>query len=94
MKRTCLVVVFSPLCFGEGVVCVVDGLEFASAFGSFVGVGGDAVGVPFQGGFLVGSADLFRGGGGGDFENSVCRVLVEGLGVSGRGGHTVVWQRV
>jgi hypothetical protein len=61
------VVVFAPLGFGEGVVGVVDGLELASAFGAFVGVGGDAVGVPFQGGLFVGGADLFLGGCWGDF---------------------------
>ena len=71
MEGACFVVVFPPLGFGEGVVCVVDGLEFAGPFGSFVRVGGDAVGMPFQRGFLVGGADLFGGGGGSDFEDGI-----------------------
>lgn len=46
---------------GEGVVCVVDELEFAGAGGALGGVGGDAVGVCFEGGAFVGVADLLGG---------------------------------
>ena len=35
--------------FGEGIVCVVDLLEFLGARGAFGRIGGDAVRVRFQG---------------------------------------------
>lgn len=66
-------VVFSPPGgVGEGVVGVVYELEFAGARGAVGGVGGDAVGVRFEGGALVGVADLLLGCGGGDVEDGVC----------------------
>ena len=33
--------------------------------------------MPFERGFLVGCSDLVRGSSGGDFEDGVCRGLVE-----------------
>lgn len=70
--RTRDVVFMPPSGVGEGVVGVVYELEFAGAGGAFGGVGGDAVGVRFEGGAFVGVADLLLGCGGGDVEDGVC----------------------
>lgn len=65
------VVLAPPAGVGERVVGVVYGLELLCAGGALGGVGGDAVGVGFEGGFFVGIADLLLGCCGGDFEDSV-----------------------
>ena len=58
-------IVFAAPCgVGEGIICIVDELEFAGAGSALGGVGGDAVGMRFEGAALIGVADLLGGCGG------------------------------
>lgn len=72
----------------ERVVRVVDGLEALRAGAALGGVCGDAVRVVFQGGFLVGVADLLLGCFGVDGEGGVVVLCWEALVGGELGGGT------
>ena len=66
------VVVAAARWVGESVVGVVDLLEFLGAGSALGGVGGDTVGMGFEGLLFVGVADLLLGCFGGDIEDHIC----------------------
>jgi len=71
MVDACLVIIAAAGRIGEGVIGIVYLLELASAFCAFWRIGGDAVGVCFQSGALVGIADLLLACSGGYLKGGI-----------------------